>query len=234
MRLRNSTMDQEGALKVSSFIKIPLLIDDFEMENLCQFFGDISFYNTQGVSDFTHGILKAPEFMEHYRSYINALKENKIIALKKSYPIFSYALSVTPDIFYEVKVDETRRVIKATKPPIQMQPHEFFFSQESETFYSMVFSEKSISYGIQFSYPNLYQNPHTHEVYNVDETFPNTSFFKNFRQWVRNNTVPSSFVVNGKKYNLPYRVGKGCFSWLSKHPQLLENQIFVKTPSSIS
>lgn len=233
-------MTQEGALKISSFIKIPLLLETEEMEKCLAFLiekeGDLSFYNTFSVCDENQGIYQPNAFLEKYRSYIDALKGKNVGELRKSYPFFSHALSRTSDIFYEVSLENKKRVIKAVKPPIQLQPHEFTFSKESETFYSMVYSEKSVSFGVQFSYPNLFQDPHTHEVYNVDETFPNTSLFKSLRLWIRENTSPTLLVVNGKRFNLPYRIGKNCLSWIGEHPQFKEHSIelYVKTPQSIA
>jgi len=232
--LRKSTLAVEGPLKVAQAVKIPLLLDEEEIISLLQFLKSsaphLAFYNTHGVCAENEGIYSIEEFVHAYHQYVFALKEKRVPNVRSLISFFSSALSATSDIFYEISLENQKRLIKPIRPPIQLQPHEIIYSEESDTFYSMVYSEKSITFGIQLSYPNLFQDPHTHEAIDVDTSpfFPNTALFKALRLWVRENTRATPFIVKEKRMNLPYRLGKKCFPWINLHPQLESNNICVQ------
>jgi hypothetical protein len=40
------------------------------------------------------------------------------------------------------------------------------------------------------------------------------------QQWVRSHTIATPFEVEGKKVNVPIRLGKECLSRINSHPQL--------------
>jgi hypothetical protein len=61
--------------------------------------------------------------------------------------------------------------------------------------------------------------------------FPNTTLFKRLQQWVRSHTIATPFEVEGKKINVPIRIGKRCLNWIHVHPQLRAKGIRVNHPS---
>jgi hypothetical protein len=85
---------------------------------------------------------------------------------------------------------------------------------------------KAIFWGIQISYPQIYQDPKSMELLKVGES-NNSELFALVRSWVRDATRPTPFVVSGMKTNVPIRLGKQCFSWIGAHPQLKEQGIVV-------
>ena len=68
---------------------------------------------------------------------------------------------------------------------------------------------------------HLYQDQHL-QVLTVKEglQFPNTAVFKKMQQWTRMYTIATPFEVEGKKVNVPIRLGKQCLQWIHHHPQL--------------
>ena len=91
----------------------------------------------------------------------------------------------------------------------------------------MVMSPGSIHWGIQFSYPQIFQRGNVFTKVSDPQQFPNTSLFTKLVQWLRTHTVPTTFIWEGKKIATPFRLGKQCFSWINAHPQLKEHGIFV-------
>ena len=85
----------------------------------------------------------------------------------------------------------------------------------------MTFGINSIQWGIQFSFPYLFQNVNM-EVIKVREgaLFPNASLFKQIQKWMRYHTSPTTFEVEGKEINVPIRLGNKCKTWINFHPQL--------------
>jgi hypothetical protein len=117
-------------------------------------------------------------------------------------------------------------------PIIQLQAHTLFYSQLDGQVRSMVRGEGEIHWGIQFSYPQIYQNAQTGQIEKIEdnEKFPNTALFRRLQRWVRDHTRATPLEVGGKRVNLPARLGKQCFSWINRHPQLLAAGIRVATP----
>lgn len=202
-------------MNVAKLIKLPLLIDVDEMRDLLNAHHHALFCVQKLVPKGEREIAKE-QFLSLYADYLNEIKSNV-----HPKPFIAPALSVTSDAF-EILVHGERELIKPILPIVQMQPHNI-----DASFRSMVFGLESIAWGVQFSYPMLFHEPKTHQVEKVDERFPNTALFDALRKWVRYHTVPTPFLVRGEKINVPIRLGKRCFSWISSHPGLKTKEIEV-------
>jgi hypothetical protein len=86
----------------------------------------------------------------------------------------------------------------------------------------MTLGQGSVTWGIQFSYPQIFQHPQSHAFAKVGdgEEFPNTSLFSKLAKWLRNFSMPTTFIYEGKSTSVPIRTGKEVFSWIHNHPQL--------------
>ena len=95
----------------------------------------------------------------------------------------------------------------------------------------MTFGADCITWGLQFSYPQIYQDPVTLEISKADrnEELSNSELFKNLIRWQRLTTRPTPFLTEKGLENIPIRIGKSCFSWINNHPQFIEAKIKVKT-----
>jgi hypothetical protein len=228
--IRESTLAIEGPLKVSKLLKVPVLIDAEEMEALLQVLeevqGHLSFYQVQGICKKGEGVFSKEGFSGIYRDYIDVLKGGALPLNRFKAP-FSSALSSTSEILYSIPLENDQHIIKATEPIIQLQENQIQYSQEDMTFRSMVYGQETISWGLYFTYPQIFQDPKTHDIYPVDVTFPNTLLFRALQKWIREFTVATPFIVEGKKLNVPIRLGKKCFAWINNHAQLKEKKISV-------
>lgn len=231
--LRESTLAKEGPLLVSKALKMPILLAAEEMEDLFSTLekeaGNVGIYFAHGLCKKGEGKISKRYFLKGYADYISYLKKGQLPPIDSFRSLFSSFLSVTHAILYAIVPEEGLQLIKSTRPVVQMQLNHIHFSKEDGTFRPMVFGSDSISWGIQFSYPQLFQDPKTQEIYPIRETpfFPNTQLFKIFQRWNRQSTIPTPFVVEGKKVNAPIRIGKQCLNWINCHPQLVEKGIYV-------
>lgn len=207
-------------LKISKTLKIPTLIDVDEMKDLLAHMPEALFYLIQGVCKKGEGILRPNDFLEIYNLYLTFLKKGERPPSAPFRGPFASALSLSSDALASLKIDESCYLIKAVKPVIQLQTSRITYSNEDKTFRSQQFGEGGIEWGVQFSYPQLYQDPITQDVMEVDDSFSNTSAFRILQKWIRHNTVATPFVVEGKRINAPIRLGKNCFSWIHSHPDL--------------
>ncbi len=202
--LRISNPSVEGTLCVSKWIKIQVLLDLSEMEELIRHLQPFYCLDTSRVvSSFEH------DFLEDYKLYLKDLKT----------PVRSCIWTTSLDPLYAMKVGEDKYLIKSLLPTIQIQAHQFFYSDLDKKFHPMVLSKESISWGIQFSYPQLYQDPKTQAFHKCSD-LPNTQLFLKLTKWLREYSCPTPFMAEGKKVHVPIRIGLKVFSWIKDHPQL--------------
>ena len=227
MTLRLSTPDREGILRVSKSLKYQVLLDDREMKDFLEYLEPFHIYIVSEMTDNRETPLSL--FLERYSSYIQTLKRGDIPDEKMLKPYFSSIFTASNDILYAMEVKPSRFLIKAIRPVIQLQAHQFFFSRVDEKFHPMVLGKESVTWGIQFSYPQVFQHPQTHLFSKIDQSleFPNTALFLRLVHWMRRHTAPTPFLKGDKPTYVPIRIGKQCFPWISMHPQLSAQQLAI-------
>ncbi|MFS8563623.1 MAG: hypothetical protein LVR00_04585 [Rhabdochlamydiaceae bacterium] len=220
--LKVSHPSQEGVLNVSKWLKTQVLLSGAEMRQLFAHLAPCALYNVSELVP--EGEIPQELFLETYAQYAEILQAGKILEPRR---LFSGALSATPDAFYKMEVKAGQYLIKTIQPVVQMQLHQFLPSKLDGKFHPMVLSQDSVSWGVQFSYPQICQDPKTNLFSKVSEQFPNTLLFDKLTKWLRNFSTPTTFIWEGKKTAVPIRLGKECFSWINRHPQLQEKGIQV-------
>lgn len=175
------------------------------------------------------GVISSDVFLEHYKTYVSALKKGYLPDESQFRRYFSSAMTCSTDVVYAIPIGRDKYLIKPAKPIIQLQAHHFFYSKYDGKFHTMVLSTESVTWGVQFSYPQLYQDPKSHRISKVVNSldFPNTSIFARMLKWLRTYTLPTPFFVQEQKVNAPIRIGRKCLGWVYKHPQLKEKGIQV-------
>lgn len=222
-----STPQKEGFLQVSKSRKIPLLIDVDEMKSLFDELGSFHIFDVSRPITLIEGEISKEAFLKIYQSYIRALKEGNLPDEPLLRPFFSSVITCDPSAVYAFELPNGKVLLKNRMPVIQMQRHHFIYSDD---FYSGVMGEGSITWGIQFSYPQLYIDPKTQEIGKIVKAsqFPNSTLFHTLTKWVRNHTSPTPFLVEGKKINQPMRLGKNCFEWINRHPALVGRGLSIQ------
>lgn len=225
--IRISSPKAEGILQVSKWTKVQILLDADEMRELLDGLGNVYFV---AVSEpVKEGVISASDFLEKYSDYIFLLKQGQIPPAEEFRRLFSCAMSTSLDCFYAIALSEGKFLIKPTRPVVQLQAHHFFYSNLDGKFHPMVLSPESISWGLQISYPQLFQDPHTRKVIKVVDSpdFPNSALFLKLLRWMRSFTLPTPFQVGAKRVNAPIRIGKQSLAWIKNHPQLKQRGIQV-------
>jgi hypothetical protein len=215
--------------EAGKWIKIQVLLDSSEMGLLLDELGDFWIFLTSIIVQPGEETTSKESFLACYEKYVSSLKQGVIPPIENYRTLFSTAWSMAvEDHLYAMNVGDGKRVVRTCNPIIQLRNHCMDYSTFDHKFREMVFGQDSINWGIQFSYPQIYEDPITGEIGKVGSQFPNTQLFQNLRQWMREHTVPTPFIVDEKQVNIPMRLGKGCFSWINKHPQLIKKNLRVK------
>lgn len=227
--IRVSTLKQEGILQVSKWIKVQVLLNADEAKELIQALEPVFFVVVSEPVKAEEAVISSKAFLEKYAEYVDLLQQGQVPAVDAFRRFFSCAMASSLEGFYALSAGNEKFLIKPNKPVLQLQSHHFFYSHLDGKFHPMVLSADSISWGIQFSYPQLYQDPQTRQVAKVTGTseFPNTALFSKLMKWMRSSTLPTPFEVNGMRVNSPIRVGKKSLAWIQKHPQLKQRGIQV-------
>lgn len=229
--LRILPLAQTKPMQASKWLKCQVLLDGDEMQALFQALGNFYIYLTGGIQNRGEGEISHDNFLASYRAYVEALKSGVLPEEAVYARLFCSVFSVSRQMLYAIAVSEEKILIRVEKPVVQLQAHRLDYSPFDQKFRSMVLGADSILWGIQFSYPQLFEDAVSKDVFQVREEgsdFPNTQFFHELQRWVRHHTIPTPFMVDGKLTNVPIRLGKECLSWINQHPQLGKKGIAIK------
>ncbi len=227
--LRISNPANEGVMRASKWLKHQVLLDAQEMRDLFAALAPFEiFVVSEPVTEQTMMVEKE-EFLRAYEGYAETLKAGKLPDESGLRRYFSSIFTVTREALYAMEAGKERLLVKTLKPVLQLQLHHFFVSTIDGKFHPMVLGKDSITWGVQFSYPQLYQHPVTQEFAKVVDSpdFPNTALYQRLAKWLRTNTAPTPFIFQGKRSNEPIRLGRRCFAWIANHPGLVEHGVQI-------
>lgn len=214
-------------LQASKWISIQALMSSEEMKSFMDVLGEFSIYLTHPASE---PLVSHEQFVKTYEHYVADLQSNTVPENPDYRSFFSSFWSLSEDAVMQVPVGK-KLLCRAVQPVVQLQYHVMGYSPMEGKFRPMVMGKDSIHWGIQFSYPQLFQDQKTQNILKVDQAFANTTLFQLLRRWMRNQTVPTPFIADGKKTNAPIRIGRQVLPWINSHPQLAPQGIQVQEES---
>ena len=211
-----------GVMQASKWLTHRALLDTAEMQSLLDSLPHFNIYNVSELVTMQEARISIEDFLAKYIDYVTNLKAGVPVEEAPFKPTFSCAFSSDPTALYAMKAKEGLYIIKPIKPVVQLSFHHFLFSPEHCQFHSMVHSKHAVSWGLQFSYPQLYSNSLDGDVIEVfkNEESPNTRLFQALAKWMRKATTPVPFLLGTKKIHATFRLGEGCFNWIDAHPHL--------------
>ncbi len=221
---------KEGPYLVSRWLKIQVLLDASELQALMTELSPFSIFCVSSVVDKSSAGVLHQLFYESYLSYITALKRGEAIDEQETQHLFSSVWTRTLDSLYTQEINEEKLIIRIKEPVIQLRPASFVFSSLDQKIYPMVKGKQSISWGLEFSYPHLYQDPHTKDVCSVakEKRFVNTAFFRQLMRFLRKASLPVTFIKDDLSLTTSLRIGKKMIPDIMHHPQLLKHHLSVK------
>ncbi len=218
--LRLSTPAIEGPYEAAKWLKIPVLADASELASLFKRLGEIKLYLLGSPAAQSDLCLSHETFLSAVQSWTDKLQRGECPSMADFRSTLASAMTLSSDCLWLQELQGGRYLAKIKQPVVQIQAHFFTFAREEKTFHSMVFGKESIFWGVQFSYPQIFMDPESGEPKKVDDSFINTALFQEIRRWARDETRATPFLIDDEKINVPIRLGKNCFSWIAKHPQL--------------
>lgn len=219
--MRVSTPQIEGLYQASKWLKVQVLCDAEELASLFAFLNPFKIYPLTGFVETADPELSQELFLKEYGSWIEMLQKGEVPTHAELKRVLACCWTKREESVWLQAVSGERYLVKVAEPVLQVQAHFFTYSSIDGVFRPMSMGLGSIFWGLQISYPQIYQDPKTQDLLEAGQ-HPNAALFKILRQWVRDFTRATPFIADGKKINVPIRLGKKCFSWIQKHPQLSE------------
>lgn len=200
----------------SKWQKVQVLLDPIELERLLQDLSPLFILNTSGVVLREKISIEIDEFACLYKKYI-AILRGKIP--KEKIPL-SFALSQRLENFCVVNLSSNKYICRMIQPDVQIQAYSFLLDESGKPLLQ-VFSEESVPFGLQFSYPAIFQDGATSEVFSTTKnTFSGWKLFSAIRSWIRNHTFPLPIRFQEKNIRLPIRLGRLAAFWITNHINL--------------
>lgn len=227
---RFSTADVEGTMNVSKWLNIQALLDTSEIKELFEILHPCLIVPVGCVVERAKPHLATDEFFKSYDLYVDALKRGLDPQPRHFASAFSCALSRGPEEFYAIEVGADKMLVKPLRPVVQMQAHSMGYSVIDEQIYPMVRGPDTITWGIQFGFPALFQDRKKTQANNTfkDEGFRNSELFQLIQKWMRRHTRSTPLMIHQRVANIPVRIGHQCFSWVNNHPTLRFHGLVVE------
>ncbi len=164
-------------------------------------------------------ILEKDQYLQAYKKKVDQYLTHHITPIEEISPC---AFTVLKEDLYLMNLSQNRFLLKIKNPVVQVHPYFFRFSKQNRSFLSNVYAEDSIFWGLQFSFPQIFQDEdlNLHKVH--PQTFANAALFQKMRRWIRKHTSPISFEFEGEKIVTSMRASPQLFCLLQKYPKLIE------------
>lgn len=214
----------EGPFLASKWQKTYVFLSPEELKALFQFW-EIEKLFLIGKILKTEETLNLQDWLSQYKKHFDDFwkKGGNEKLLKELTPA---VITKDHQALYRQNVEEGY-LIHVKEPCLLIQEHWFRCSKVDEKFYPKTFGENSIFWGLEFSYPQIFQEAKTKEIHHLNGKSPfiNTQLFILLRKWIRDFTKPAVFLLGEKKYKTQFRVGKDLEERLKEHPHLRKLEI---------
>lgn len=224
-----STVSEEGVYRASKYQRVQMLLEQEELEGLFNELNNFYILEYSKVLEQDNHIVSKEEFLLRYKTYLTALKTNPKNITRDLLSSLSVTFSKNLDVYYQVKINDQKTLIKLKAPAILVQPFTFHLDLENESVFTSVHTEERIFWGLEFSFPGVYQDGKTIDVIEIfkDLKSPNTTLFKTLQKYARRNTTPTSLLFKDSSKNFSFRLGKKCYRWINEYSKLHEHNLIV-------
>lgn len=215
---RISTVEQEGLFRASKWLKHAFLLSQDELEDFFSMINPSFLLSSSALTTLSNWQVSFSELQDKYQELLGWMQQHPTLPPPPLRRFFSLMLSTSLDTFYAVNLGD-KAAIKPSLPVIQIQMYHCFFSSMDRQLRPMVVSPESFAWGLQISYPQIYEDPRTHQYSKVllDPKFPNSEPFKEMVSWLRKHTRLAPLQEKEVKVYAPFRIGKKSLSMKESH-----------------
>ncbi|PCI94021.1 hypothetical protein COB11_04430 [Candidatus Aerophobetes bacterium] len=226
-----STVQEEGLLRASKHQRVQVLMEASELRELFFHLGDFYVVESAKVKDPEQQVITKEDYLKRYALYIDHLKTKLDSPEKDILSPLSVCFSKVLDCFYMIDVGNNKALIKQKAPSVFVQPFSFHYDSESASIFTGVHTKDRIFWGLEFSFPQMYQDPKTFDTIEIlkDKQNPNTQLFKKLQSSLRKNTKPTSLNFSGVSKAFPFKLSQNSLAWVQDYPKLKQFNIQINS-----
>lgn len=166
------------------------------------------------------------QFLENWEAYLTTIRKQGSDVQNVSQDPFALFWSQEVEAIGVLDIGQ-KECATQLLPTIVLQSHRFHYSKVDEEFRRQVFGKETISWGVQASFPTVFQDKNRNAIQVLLTDGENVALWRKLQRWLKENSVPVSFLINGVRKTVPFRIGYGCFSWIENHPDLRQRGLQV-------
>jgi hypothetical protein len=227
LNLKISHPKIEGPFQASKWLYQRVLLTSAEIKNLFDLLGPPFFFFLSKKGEQQDLVCSLDQFLSSYESYLTSLKFDEKRVDKRD---FFLAISKNLDPFYLMALNEQECVIKFKRPVILVELFSFHYLKNQDKFIEGAHLENEIRFGLQFSFPQFYQDFFTRKAieHYKDQGCENTLYFKSLQRALREISEPLHLRHPfGKKQRVSYRIGLGCKELIETHQDIKRQNIEI-------
>ena len=168
MTLRVSTPEAEGVYQGSKYLKYQVLCDAAELKNLFARLESFSIYPLTALGP--GAPMDRGHFIAVYGTWIEMLKVGRVPTDAELKSRLACVLTSVWGSRWKREMPGGRYIVKMGRPVVHVQAHFFSYSTLDAVFRPMTMGSNSIFWGLQFSFPQIYQEPKTMELRAAEES----------------------------------------------------------------
>lgn len=220
MSIMNNEAVKQG-YQASRWLKTRLLLSALSMKELMDHLEPLCFIQAASVIKSADPCVSKDDFLAAYSDYVQHLEQDEAgcSAFAKRSSLFTLTLSTSQEIAKTYEVRPGFFLTRLSEPGVQVRPCLVDFSHLSRQFSYRALGATSISWGLEFSYPQLIQKAGGTIENGLKEPFVNGSLFKKLQKWARLQTRPAIFNFEGQKIISELRIGEDT-SWAEDMPAI--------------
>ena len=224
-QIPSSTLNKEGAFKTSKHQRVQVFLSKDEFLDLLESLGEFYIVEHSKVLSCNAKTLSNEELISRYQKYLDAIYKEEV----SRDVLMSLSLAISGDCssFYKIELPDQRCMVKQKMPALLLQPFSFHFDRENQEVFTGVHTEERIYFGVEISYPTIFQEPHSLETRFLlkEKDNQNTKIYKELTRRIRKMTVPTQLQINEKKKAFSFKIGVKQLLFAAKHPKLKKENL---------
>ncbi|PCI76629.1 hypothetical protein COB21_04165 [Candidatus Aerophobetes bacterium] len=228
--LEEGDLSKLGEMQASKWLRIRILLDEKTLTQWFDLIGQVCFVNLFATKSEDALIVSPEEVLSRYTQYMEQIKAGKEVDHAYFQKKLTLHMTKDPKSCYKTALKgKSIYFAKEKAPGVRMALFGFSWDKSHREIHSNVYSKTTISWGLEFSYPQIFSGSlDTEVVYLAQEKDrPNSALFVQLKQLIRRASKPVKFIYEDQKIISSLRMDKTGGAWINNHFGLKENSLKV-------
>ncbi len=214
----------KSVLQASKWLEIPMLLTPDDFLKMLVFLEGTILSPLGNLVNENELCIDPLELSKVYANVCQLAFENKLISrdlIKK----LSLRIICKKENLIACELAQGRFIVHEQVPAIKMQALFLNYSKEENKIRSRVLGANQIFWGVELSFPQIYQDPLTFKMKDSWNITEESKLFKSLQKWAREHTKPSKFQFDKVSQSTAFRRSKSLD--IETYPALALHKICV-------